>query len=82
MEEEITQRKEKISKVEKELENMALTEEQNKKAKINVKEKERLIKEKEQLINESFSGFIINDFPRTLEQYKLFEMYGICRRIR
>ena len=73
VEEEITQRKEKISKVEKELENMALTEEQNKKAKINVKEKERLIKEKEQLINESFSGFIINDFPRTLEQYKLFE---------
>ena len=52
---------------------MNVNEEQNKKAKINVKEKERLIKEKEQLINESYAGFIINDFPKTLEQYKLFE---------
>ena len=73
VEEEITHRKEKISTIEKELENMNLNEEQNKKAKINVKEKERLIKEKEQIINESYSGFIINDFPKTLEQYKLFE---------
>ena len=73
IEEEITQKKEKISKIEKELEEMAITEEQNKKAKINVKEKERLIKEKEQIIKDSYIGFIINDFPRTLEQYKLFE---------
>ena len=69
---EIKQRKEKISKIEKELENIAI-EEQNKKSKINLKDKERLTKEKEQLINESYIGFIINDFPKTLAQYKLME---------
>ena len=73
VEEEITQRKEKIAKIEKELESMNESEEQNKKAKVNVKEKERLLKEKEQLINESYSGFILNDFPKNLEQFKLFE---------
>jgi hypothetical protein len=69
---EIKQRKEKIMKIEKDLENMAI-EEQNKKGKINIKDKERLIKEKEQLIAESYIGFIINDFPKTLAQFKLFE---------
>ena len=69
---EIKQRKEKLSKIEKELENIAI-EEQNKKSKINIKDKERLIKEKEQLNSEPYIGFIINDFPKTLVQYKLFE---------
>ena len=73
IEEEITQKREALSKKEKELEDMTVTEEQNKKAKVNVKEKEKLIKEKEQIINDSYIGFIINDFPKTLEQYKLFE---------
>ena len=72
IEEEIKERAEKILNIDKELENM-LNEEQNKKGKINIKEKERLIKEKEQIINESFIGFILNDFPKTLEQFKLFE---------
>ena len=70
---EIKQRKEKISKIEKDLENMAI-EEQNKKSKVNLKDKERLIKEKEQLISEPYVGFIINDFPQTLAQFKLFEL--------
>ena len=69
---EVKNRKEKISKIEKELENMA-NEEQNKKSKINIKDKERLLKEKEQLMSEPYIGFIINDFPKTLSQYKLFE---------
>ena len=73
IEEEINQRKEKITNIDKELESMNVNEEQNKKAKINVKEKERLIKEKEQLINESYTGFIINDFPINLSQFKLIE---------
>ena len=73
VEEEIKQRKEKIAKIDKELETMNINEEQSKKAKVNVKEKERLIKEKEQIINESYSGFIINDFPKNLDQFKLFE---------
>ena len=69
---EIKQRKEKILKVEKDLENIAI-EEQNKKSKINIKDKERFLKEKEQLISEPYIGFIINDFPKTLAQFKLFE---------
>ena len=40
---------------------------------MNESQKERLIKDKEQLINESYTGFIINDFPKTLEQFKLFQ---------
>ena len=70
---EIKQRKEKISKIEKDLENMAI-EEQNKKSKVNLKDKERFIKEKEQLMSEPYVGFIINDFPQTLAQFKLFEL--------
>ena len=69
---EVKNRKEKISKIEKELENMA-NEEQNKKSKINLKDKERLLKEKEQLMSEPYIGFIINDFPKTLSQFKLLE---------
>ena len=69
---EIKTRKEKIAKIDKDLENMAI-EEQNKKSKINIKDKERLIKEKEQIVSEPYVGFIINDFPQTLAQYKLFE---------
>ena len=70
---EIKQRKEKISKIEKDLENIAI-EEQNKKSKINLKDKERFLKEKEQLNAEPYVGFIVNDFPQTLPQFKLFEL--------
>ena len=69
---EIKQRKEKLAKIEKDLENIAI-EEQNKKSKINIKDKERFLKEKEQLLSEPYVGFIINDFPKTLSQYKLLE---------
>lgn len=69
---EIKTRKEKIAFIDKELENIAI-EEQNKKGKVNNKDKERYLKEKEQLISESYTGFIINDFPKTLAQFKLFE---------
>ena len=70
---EIKQRKEKLDQIEKELENIAI-EEQNKKGKIVNKDKERYLKEKEQLISDSYIGFIINDFPKTLAQFKLFEL--------
>ena len=73
IEEEVNLRREKLDKTEKELESMTSNEDPNKKVKVNLKEKERLIKDKEQLINESYTGFIINDFPKTLEQFKLFE---------
>ena len=52
---------------------MTSNEENTKKGKVNIKEKDRLTKDKEALINESYSGFIINDFPKTLTQFKLFE---------
>ena len=69
---EIKQRKEKLAKLEKDLENLAI-EEQNKKSRINLKDKERFLKEKEQLLSEPYVGFIINDFPKTLAQYKILE---------
>ena len=73
IEEEINLRKSKIEGIEKELETMTSNEENTKKGKVNIKEKDRLTKDKETLINESYSGFIINDFPKTLTQFKLFE---------
>ena len=73
IQEEINIRKGKIENIEKELETMTSIEDTNKKGKTNIKEKDRLIKDKEQLINESYTGFIINDFPKTLTQFKLLE---------
>lgn len=48
-------------------------EEQAKKPKTKIKEEQNLKNELEKLINESYSGFILVDFPNTYQQFTLFE---------
>lgn len=69
--EEINTRNQRKSEIEQELEK--IHEEQAKKPKAKVKEEQTLKNELEKINTESYSGFIIVDFPRTYNQYILFE---------
>ena len=74
IENEIKQLKEKIKQLDIEIEASENIDQTKKnKGKLNDNQKNNYLKEKEQLINNSFSGFIIVDFPKTLAQFKLFE---------
>ena len=71
IENELNQRKERLEQIENEL--SKIKEEQAKKAKTKVKEEQNLTNEKNQLIQDSYSGFIVVDFPKTYAQFKLLE---------
>lgn len=68
---EIVQRNKRKEEILSELEK--IREEQAKKAKVKVKEEQSLNNEYIQLANDSYSGFIIIDYPKTQEQFVLFE---------
>ena len=68
---EINSKREKLKNIEIELEK--IKEEQIKKPNAKKKEEQQFLKDKENLQLESYKGFILIDFPKTLEQFKLFE---------
>ena len=71
IEEEVNKKINRINTIEEEL--ALIREEQLKKPKAKVKEEQNFIKEKETLIHNSYKGIILDDFPQTLNQFKLFE---------
>ena len=68
---EINSKREKLKNIDIELEK--IKEEQIKKPNAKKKEEQQFLKDKENLQIESYKGFILIDFPKTLEQFKLFE---------